>query len=365
MKYTPLKNISSSIAGEKGAKNSDIASEIQAIEEKLASAQLPRDLYSKAHMQIDRITLALKHGGNMGQLDMLGKYVDWITSLPWEAQSQDILDLKRAAEVLEKNHYGLASLKKRVLEYLSILILQGKSSGSKFHAPILFFVGLAGTGKTTFAKSVAEALGKKFARIPFGGIASALDLRGVSKVQPEAEPGFIIKSLRRLGTRNPVILLDELDRVTKNAHGEIMGVLLEILDHNQNNQFVDHYIDYPFDLSQIMFIATANNTRNISTAVLDRLEVIQMPSYSDNEKISIAKNFILPRLMRESAIDPQTINVGEDVWKHMARASGFDPGIRSVERKVESLVRRVALQLVAGKGTSFVINEENMKEYIE
>lgn len=345
---------------------SEFTTEIQELEEKITAAQLPSELSQKAHMQIDRIILALKHGGNVSQLDTIAKYIHWVTSMPWNKQTSDMLDIASAQRIMDKNHHGLIPIKRRIFEYLSVLTLQKKQNNvSAFHAPILFFVGLAGTGKTTLASSIAEALGRRFVRIPFGGLSSAIDLRGMSKAQPEAEPGFIMKSLARVGSKNPVVLLDELDRVVGPAHGEIMGVLLELLDPAQNEHFVDNYIDYPFDLSHVIFVATANNTQTISTAVMDRLEVIQMPSYSDDEKIVIAKDYILPRLLLASGVVKETLNIDEAVWKAIARISGYDPGIRSVERKVESIVRRVAYKTVSGQGTKFSVTEENMKDFIE
>jgi ATP-dependent Lon protease len=360
MNYTPLSKILNKEQG-----TDDVRAEINNLVMLLDSSGVPDDLREKAKLQLQRIDLALQHGGNVNQLDMLTKYVDWIISLPWKRTSEDVLDIEHAKKVMDQNHFGLEVIKKRVLEYISVLILQKQQGGKKFHAPILFFVGLAGTGKTTFAKSIAETLGREFVRVPFGGLSSALDLRGVSKVQPEAEPGQIMKSLRRINTKNPVILLDELDRITPSAHGEIMGVLIELLDPEQNNHFVDHYIDYPFDLSQVIFVATANNTQTISTAVMDRLEVIQMPSYKDEEKIQIGKNYVLPRLIRESGIKPEGLIVEDEVWKHIARLSGFDPGIRSVERKIESIVRTVAFKMVNKQGESFSINMANLKEFME
>jgi ATP-dependent Lon protease len=340
--------------------------EIQKLAEKIKNSNLPNLLFEKVQGQIDRISLSLKYGGNLSQLEIVSKYIDWVISLPWESKTEDILEIKKVKEVMDKNHFGLEAVKKRILEYLSVLILQKQRLQLKsFRAPILLFVGLAGTGKTTFAKSIAEALGRKFVRIPFGGLSSALDLRGLSKVQPEAEPGQIIKVLRRAGVKNPVILLDELDRVAPEARGAIMGVLLELLDPEQNANFVDHYIDYPFDLSQTLFVTTANNTTNISTAVMDRLEVIQMPSYSDQEKTVIAKNYILPRLLKESGLSSENLLIEDVVWQKIARLSGYDPGIRSVERHVEVIVRKIAYKFVNGEGTNFVINEGNMKEYLE
>jgi ATP-dependent Lon protease len=317
-------------------------------------------------IQLERAKLALKYGSNLNQLEVVYKYIEWICSLPWSVKTEDILDINKAKEVMDKNHFGLEDIKRRLLEYLSILILQRQQLKSDtFHAPILFFVGLAGTGKTTFAKSIAETLGRKFIRIPFGGLSSAFDLRGISKTQPEAEPGQVIKMISKCGSRNPVILLDELDRVTPEARSAIMGVLIELLDPEQNANFVDHYIDYPFDLSQCIFVATANNTQNISTAVMDRLEVIQMPSYKDDEKIAIAKTYILPKLLQQSGLKPEQVTIDDVIWKHIARLAGYDPGIRSVERYVETIVRKLAYEFVSGKAKTFVVNEENSKEYID
>lgn len=340
-------------------------SEIEKLKTALQSADLPANLHEKATEQIERITLALKYGGNLSQLDITTKYIDWITNLPWNKKSEDILDINLAKQILDKNHYGLEKIKQRILEYLSILILQKqKNQEGLYHSPVLFFVGLAGTGKTTIAKSVAEALGRKFVRIPFGGLSSALDLRGQAKTSTEAEPGMVIKALRRAQVKNPVILLDELDRVTPEARAAIMGVLIELLDPGQNSNFTDYFIDYPFDLSQVLFIATANNTNNISTAVMDRLEVINMPSYTDEEKIAIAKNYVFPRYVKEVGLTAENIVIDEALWPKLTRPLGFDAGIRSLERTIEGVVRKVALKIVSGQGTRFVINEGNVKEYL-
>ncbi|KKQ24669.1 MAG: Lon protease [Candidatus Roizmanbacteria bacterium GW2011_GWC2_37_13] len=340
-------------------------SEIEKLKTALQSSDLPANLHEKAGEQIERISLALKYGGNLSQLDITTKYIDWITHLPWNKKSEDVLDINHAKQILDKNHYGLQKIKERILEYLSILLIQKqKMSTEAYHAPILFFVGLVGTGKTTLAKSIAEALGKKFVRIPFGGLSSALDLRGQSKTSSEAEPGMLMRAIRRAGVRNPVVLLDELDRITPESRAAIMGVLIELLDPEQNNAFNDYFIDYPFDLSQVLFIATANNTNNISTAVMDRLEAITMPSYTDEEKINIAKNFVLPRYLKETGLTTENIKIEDSLWLKITRPLGFDAGIRSLERTVEGIVRKVALKIVSGQGQSFVINENNAKEYL-
>lgn len=341
-------------------------SEIEKLRIRLQQAQLPAPLMEKAVQQIERITLSFKYGGNLSQIDITEKYIDWIASLPWNAKTQDVLDVVKAKQILDKNHFGLEKVKKRVLEYLSVLIVQKqRPQTTVFHAPSLFFVGLVGTGKTTFAVSVAEALGRRFVRIPFGGLSSALDLRGQSKTSPEAEPGAIIRALRRAGSRNPVILLDELDRITPESRASIMGVLIELLDPEQNANFADYFIDYPFDLSEVLLIATANNTNNISTAVMDRLEVIQMPSYSDDEKIAIAKNYVLPRYLRDSGLTPQQIVIDDAVWTQIARPLGFDAGIRTLERTIEGIVRKSAYKIVSGQGQQFVINAGNLKEFLD
>jgi len=340
-------------------------SEVEKLKSRLQSVTLPANLFEKASEQIERIDLVLKYGGNFSQLDITAKYIDWITSLPWDKKSEDILNIEKAKQVLDKNHYGLERIKTRVLEYLSILILQKQGAPSGVHhAPSLFFIGLAGTGKTTFASSISEALGKKFVRIPFGGLSSALDLRGQSKNNLEAEPGMVIRALRRAGTKNPVILLDELDRITPESRAAIMGVLIELLDPEQNNSFTDYFIDYPFDLSQVLFIATANNVNNISTAVLDRLEVIPMPSYTDQEKIMIAKNYILPQYLKLSGLTDQNLKIDELVWEKITRPLGFDAGMRTLERTIDEIVRKAALKIVRGQGTSFVINDANVKEFV-
>jgi len=345
--------------------NQNSLSEIVKLRDVLQSAHLPANLHDKAVQQIERIALTLKYGGNLSQIDITSKYIDWITHLPWDIGTTDTLDITKAKQILDKNHFGLETIKNRVLEYLSVLILQKKQSSlGIFHAPTLFFVGLAGTGKTTFAYSIAETLRRKFVRIPFGGLSNANDLRGQSKTSPEAEPGMIIRALRRAGSKNPVILLDELDRITPESRAAIMGVLIELLDPEQNSGFTDYFIDFPFDLSQTLFIATANNTNNISTAVMDRLEVIQMPSYTDEEKIAIAKQYVLPRYIKQSGLPPEALKIDDTVWIKLTRPLGFDAGIRTLERTIEGVVRKTAMKIIKGEGTNFVINESNVKEYI-
>ena len=338
--------------------------EITKLKTKLQSVQLPANLQQKALEQIDRINLALKHGGNLSHLDTTEKYIDWIISLPWNNETADVIDIPKTKQILDKNHFGLEKVKQRILEYLSIYKLQKDKLGlAIIRTRPIFFVGLAGTGKTTFAISLAESLGRKFVRIPFGGLASARDLRGQPKTSPDSEPGKIIKALREVQVKNPVILLDELDRVTPEARAEIMGVLIELLDPSQNIHFVDNYIDYPFSLENFLFIATGNNTNNIVPPVLDRLEIIQMPSYTDEEKIEIGKNFIFPKYLAMSGIDKSQLTIDDALWTEMIRPLGYEPGIRSLERLIETIVRKVAYKLVSSEGTNFFINSSNLKDF--
>ncbi len=334
------------------------------LEKKLSSGQIPADLHENIKIRIDQLALLTGSQSFLPEVDRVNKYIEWVVSLPWNKRTDDILDLGRAREVFEKNHYGLTGLKDRILEYMAVMQLNKNNKEGMARAPIMCFVGLVGTGKTTMAVSIAEAMGRQFARIPFGGMGDPLDLRGQSRMHPEAEPGKVIKALRSAQSRNPVILLDEIDRVTDEGRASIMGVLVELLDPEQNKAFVDHYLDYPFDLSEAIFIATANNTQGIATAVMDRLEPINMPSYNDEEKTIIGKKYILPHALKEANIPQDAVVVEDAVWSKLVRPLGFDAGIRTLQRTIYGLVRKVAKQMVEGKGTKFVINEGNVKEFI-
>lgn len=295
--------------------------------------------------------------------EQLKQYLDLVNALPWNTLSPDTTDLIKARQIMDSHHYGMAEVKDKILEFLSVMkLVKNKEEGSR--APILCLVGLVGTGKTTFASSIAEAMGRNFIRVPFGGLGSALDLRGQSRLHPDAEPGLIIKALKRATTRNPVILLDEIDRVTEDSRMDIMGVLVELLDPEQNFQFTDHYLDYPFNLSDVLFVATANNTKNIATAVLDRLEIISMPSYTDKEKIRIAQDFILPKTLKESGLAVDSLTIEADVWLKIVRPLGFDAGLRTLERNIESICHKLARSIVEGKAQHFNLTLANINNYL-
>ena len=338
-------------------------SEIQQLKERATQAAIPQGLKEKIFQMLTRLLRVAKFGGYSEEYEKIDHYINWVVSLPWQRKTEDVLDLKRAKEVMDKNHYGMEEIKERILEYLAVLKLT-KQKTKVSHAPILLLVGLVGTGKTTFAYSLAEAIGRKFARIPFGGMGSALDLRGQSRLHPDNEPGQVIKSLRRAGSNNPVILLDEIDRVADQALADIMGVLVELLDPEQNEFFTDHYLDYPFDLSDVLFVATCNNTSRISTAVLDRMEVLPMPSYTDEEKITIAKDYLLPKALKDSGLTKENLIIEESLWPQIVRPLGFDSGMRSLERTIRGICRKVAKMVVLNQGQNFHLNQNNIKEFL-
>lgn len=350
------------------SKPTNLLKEVISLEKKVNSANLPAELQEKSLLMIQRLSRMVRLGEYSSEYERTAQYIDWIISLPWFKRSEDILDLDNAQRILDRNHYGLKDIKERILEYLAVLKLKNQNLKNRekeiIRAPILCFVGLVGTGKTTIAYSIAEAMGRKFARIPFGGIEDPLYLRGQSRVRPDAEPGLIIKALRRTRTKNPVILLDEIDRISEQGRGNIMGVLVELLDPEQNMAFQDHFVDFPFDLSEVLFIATCNNTANISVAVMDRIEPMQMPSYTDEEKIVIGRDYVLPRIIEEMGLDKERIKIDNDVWPKIIRPLGYDAGIRTLERTIEGICRKIAKMIVLGKGKTFHISVENVKEFL-
>lgn len=342
----------------------ELSGQIVSLQEKVKIASLPTELQEKVLERLERIERIGATPLAFDEFDRTAEYIDWLIGLPWTKRTDDILELSHAKQVLDKNHYGLGEIKDRIIEFVSVMKLNREKQDGNVRAPILCFVGLVGTGKTTIASSIAEALGRKFARIPFGGMGDGLELRGQSKMHAEAEPGRIIKAMRQVGVKNPVILLDEIDRVADEGRSSIMGVLVELLDPEQNQAFLDHYIDYPFDLSQVLFVTTANNTTNISTAVLDRLEVLSMPSYTDEEKIAIGKSYMLPKIIEESGLPGEVLQMQDEVWPLIVRPLGFDAGMRTLERTLEGIVRKVAREVVEGKIQTLRLSEQNIKQYL-
>lgn len=339
--------------------------EIQALKDRTTAAEMPEEMKQKLQKDIIALERSVELGSYDEKYEKVSKYIDWVLQIPWHEQTKDRLDLAKTEEVFNQHHYGMDEVKDRFLEYVSVLKLrQQQYSESEFRAPILLLVGLVGTGKTTFAFSLAEALQRKIIRIPFGGMGSAKELRGESRLILGSEPGKVVKGLCDVEARNPVILLDEIDRVSKGANSDIMGVLIELLDPAQNDRFVDNYIDYPLDLSQAIFIATCNNTRDISTAVLDRMEKIEMPTYTDEEKIKIGRDYLLPQLMREAGLKDSQLKILDEVWPKMVRPLGFDAGIRTLQRNLKGAVRKAARILVEKDYSEVIITPENSKIFL-
>ncbi len=339
--------------------------EIEELRKKAASVPLPDEMERKVAKELIALERSIELGSYDEKYEKVSRYIDWVLRIPWQAESPDNLDINRTREIFNKHHFGMQEVKDRFLEYVSILNLRAKQDpNSEFRAPILLLVGLVGTGKTTFAYSLAEALNRKLVRIPFGGLASAKELRGSSRLILGAEPGRIIKGICEAGVRNPVILLDEIDRATEEANMDIMGVLVELLDPAQNNAFVDTFVDYPVNLSHAIFIATANNTVKVATAVMDRMEKITMPSYTDTEKIVIAQKYILPKLLADAGLKPGQLIIEEAVWGKIVRPLGFDAGIRTLQRTLQGAVRK-AVRIIVERGFSEIyITVDNAKIFL-
>jgi ATP-dependent Lon protease len=339
---------------------------IASLKKKIEAVKLPDDLVKNLDELFSQLEINSQNEQTFWQnFQVASKYINYLINIPWFAQTKDILDLQFAKEKLTEQHYGLDSVKERLLEYISVLALQNsRNPDQPIKAPVLLFVGLVGTGKTTMAKSIASVLGRQFIRIPFGGLGDPLYLRGQSRIYPDSEPGQIIKGLMTAKSRNPVILLDEIDRVADDALNTIMGVLVELLDPEQNSRFMDHYLDYPIDLSQVIFCATCNNTSRIATAVMDRLEVIQMPSYTDEEKIVIGRDYIFPKVIQESGLKPDELKISPELWDQIVRPLGFDAGVRTLQRNIEGLCRKAAKLIFEGSLKQVTVDSSNIKTFL-
>lgn len=328
---------------------------------------LPPDLKEKLEQIVQRLERMANLGHYAEEFDTEASYIETVTSVPWYATTNDSLDLKETRKLLDTSHYGMDYVKDRILEYLSTLILlKQRGRDAIASSPIILMVGLQGVGKTTLAISMAKALGRQFVRISMGGLGSTLELRGKSKSFGNAEPGQIVKALMKTKVRNPLILLDEVDKASGELglRSDIMAVLLEILDPNQNIEFRDYYIDYPIDLSDVLFVCSANTLGTLSTALMDRMEIIKMPSYTDAEKLVIARDYLLTKIMEKSGLNPGELEVDQNLWPGIVRPFGYDSGIRSLGRTLESICRKVAKEIVEGKTQKVVLTQENLKYYL-
>jgi ATP-dependent Lon protease len=348
-------------------KEDEFSSVIKNILVKLDSSKLPPDLKEETKETLKRLTRAMEHSLYQIEFEQTTKYIDWLLELPWDKRTKDNLDLEKGKKTLDKNHYGLASIKERILEYLAVLKIQSEEQNGVIRftrSPILCFVGLPGTGKTSLAASIAETLGRQFVRIAMGGISSPLMLRGQPRAYPEAEPGLIIRGMRRAGAKNPVVLLDEIDSIAEGSESDIMGVLLELLDPEQNNAFTDYYIDYPFDLSEVLFVCSANKIGNVTPAVLDRLEVIIMPRYTDDDKIRIARDYLFPRELATVGLQKNYVKISDDAWPHIIKPFGYDVDIRALQRTINGILRKVAKKSIEEKLSQIAITPANLPEFL-
>jgi ATP-dependent Lon protease len=334
------------------------ANEVRTLREKIEQTAMPAEAKQVATQELDRLQQMPPAAAEYG---VTRNYLDWILSLPWTKETEDKLDLLEAERVLNKQHFGLTKVKDRLLEYLAVIQRRKQLKG-----PILCLVGPPGVGKTSLGRSVADALGRKFARISLGGMRDEAEIRGHRRTYVGAMPGRIIQTLRRLESRNPVILLDELDKVGADFRGDPASALLEVLDPAQNNTFTDHYLDLPFDLSRVLFITTANWLEPIHPALRDRLEVIELPSYTETEKLEIAKRYLVPRQLEEHGLTRREVRLPNITLRSIIHDYTREAGVRQLEREIAAVTRKATRRIVSNGHTSLplILKPEMLKDYL-
>jgi ATP-dependent Lon protease len=334
------------------------ASEIRLLREKIEQTPLPPEPKEVATQELERLQQMPPAAAEYG---VSRHYLDWILSLPWTKETEDKIDLVEAERILNEQHFGLTKVKDRLLEFLAVIKRRKQIKG-----PILCLVGPPGVGKTSLGRSVAEALGRKFARISLGGMRDEAEIRGHRRTYVGALPGRIIQTLRRVESRNPVIMLDELDKVGADFRGDPASALLEVLDPAQNNTFTDHYLDLPFDLSRVLFLTTANWLEPVHPALRDRLEVIELPSYTESEKLQIAKRYLLPRQLEEHGLTKQEVKIPDTTLRRVIHDYTREAGVRQLEREIAALSRKATRHIVSNghSGKPLVLAPESLKDYL-
>ena len=332
------------------------AEEIEKLKEALEKAGLPEDVKKEADKQLRR--LSLMHG-DAAEASIIRTYLETVSELPWQKLSDDNLDIKNAQQILDEDHYGLAKIKDRILEYLSVHKLNPDTHGS-----ILCFVGPPGVGKTSLGKSVARALGRKFERLSLGGMHDEAEIRGHRRTYIGAMPGRIIQALRHAGTRNPVIVLDEIDKVGTDFRGDPQSALLEVLDPEQNNTFSDHYLNVPFDLSKVMFLCTANQLETIPAALRDRMEIIRLPGYTMQEKEAIAERYLVKKRVTDNGLAMDEVNIGSDALEGIILNYTREAGVRELERQIGAVCRKLARKKAEGEEPPFSVCGKDLKELL-
>ncbi len=326
------------------------------LRKRIDDAKLPEEALKVAEKELKRLS---QMNQASAEYTVSRTYLDWILDLPWSVSTNDNLDIKKAREVLEHDHYGLDKVKKRILEYLAVRKLKNDMRG-----PILVFVGPPGVGKTSLGRSIANALGRKFVRISLGGVHDEAEIRGHRRTYIGALPGRIIQGLKKAGTNNPIFMLDEIDKIGQDFRGDPSSALLEVLDPEQNFSFSDHYLEIPFDLSKVMFIATANMIEPVPPALRDRMEIIEIPSYVEDEKLHIAKRFLLPKQAKEHGLQEEQIRFEDEAVRGMISGYTREAGVRNLERQIATVARGVARDVAEGIITSAKIAKDNLTKYL-
>ncbi|MDQ0090840.1 ATP-dependent Lon protease [Paenibacillus anaericanus] len=330
--------------------------EVEELRAQLEEKGLPDKVREKVEKEIDRLE---KMPTSSAEGGVIRNYVEWLLSLPWSNAEEEDLDLTKAEQILNEDHYGLDEPKERVLEYLAVQKLVKKLKG-----PILCLVGPPGVGKTSLARSIARSLNREFVRISLGGVRDEAEIRGHRRTYVGAMPGRIIQGMKTAGTLNPVVLLDEIDKMASDFRGDPSSALLEVLDPEQNNTFSDHFIELPFDLSNVMFVTTANAVHNIPRPLLDRMEMLYIPGYTELEKLQIATRYLLPKQKREHGLEPEQLEIGEDGLLRTIREYTRESGVRNLEQQIAALCRKVAKSIVSGGKEQVVITPEDIKDYL-
>ncbi|MDM8521276.1 endopeptidase La [Anaerolineales bacterium HSG6] len=344
------------IQSELGELDTQIA-EVNELKDKIEELELPDEVRAKIDKELKRLSMMPPAAPDVG---IIRTYLDWLIELPWVTATDDNTNLIEVAQVLDSNHFGIPKVKERILEYIAVQ----QRAGDKMRSPILCFVGPPGTGKTSLGRSIAESLGREFVRVSLGGIRDEAEIRGHRRTYIGAMPGRIIQNMRRVGSVNPVFMLDEIDKVASDFRGDPSAALLEALDPEQNFEFSDHYLELPYDLSKVLFITTANLLHPIPPALRDRLEVIEFTSYMEEEKLAIARDFLVPRQIEEHGLDDIPLNIPDNTMRSVIREYTDEAGVRNLDRKIGQLCRKVTRRLAEQKTTPKTISKQTLNKYL-